>query len=492
MPPRPGARVGVPGVRRRAADRQPRPRDLAGQAQLVEPLRAVARHARRQDRGFPGPRGDLEALELLDRREQPSPPLELGARGDVLPPEQEPDEVLGGDRLDLAPEPLGRVPVDPREEPPLAELHGRPAGRLGVGGVEAAPQDDAGRLQAGERADRRAPRGARCAPRGWPPCRAPGEPGGRAPGGRRPLPRRPSRRTPAGSAHVGLDAARPERGPPRAGAARRRARGPRLRSRRAPPDRRRVSSSNHAAIRRLGRARRPGPAGGRAAPRRRGNRGAPPRGRARSPRGRAGPGPAPSRAARGGAPPPGCGAPRAGRRRGTCRGGRSGSRGRAATARSSRGTAARTAPDRKPSRRRTSPSTSVASWRQSWSVWRTIGWSGISTGPAAAFSWQAASAGNTAAIRSSASMRWMGGGVRRPPRWRRTISARPRFHRHRTWNMGDRSSACVEDVRRVPGREELRHVLEREALAGAEGEHDRVVAGRRLQLEVEPAAEPLP
>ena len=49
-----------------------------------------------------------------------------------------------------------------------------------------------------------------------------------------------------------------------------------------------------------------------------------------------------------------------------------------------------------------------------------------------------------------------------------------------------------EDVLRAGRREEARHLVEREALAGAEGEHDRVVAGRRLELEVEAPAEALP
>ena len=103
----------------------------------------------------------------------------------------------------------------------------------------------------------------------------------------------------------------------------------------------------------------------------------------------------------------------------------------------------------------------------------------------------AASAGNTAAIRSSASMRWMGGGLRRPPRWRRTMSARPRFQRQRTWNIGDEQQRLGERLRRRPRREEVRHVLEREALLRPEREHHGVVARRRLQLEVEAAAEAL-
>ena len=45
----------------------------------------------------------------------------------------------------------------------------------------------------------------------------------------------------------------------------------------------------------------------------------------------------------------------------------------------------------------------------------TSGWSGMRTSPAR-FSGQAAWSGKTAAIRSSARMRWMGGGTLRPPR----------------------------------------------------------------------------
>ena len=71
------------------------------------------------------------------------------------------------------------------------------------------------------------------------------------------------------------------------------------------------------------------------------------------------------------------------------------------------------------------------------------------------------------------------------------MRARPRFQRQRTWNIGDRSSAC-EHLLGVLRRQELGHVLEREALPRTEGEHDGVVAGRGLKLEVEPPAEALP
>ena len=83
----------------------------------------------------------------------------------------------------------------------------------------------------------------------------------------------------------------------------------------------------------------------------------------------------------------------------------------------------------------------MASCRQSRSVWRTSTWSGITTGPPGAFSWQAARAGNTAAMRSSASMRWMGRGFFFPPRKRSTARERLRFQRQRAANMGDASTA---------------------------------------------------
>ena len=60
----------------------------------------------------------------------------------------------------------------------------------------------------------------------------------------------------------------------------------------------------------------------------------------------------------------------------------------------------------------------------------------------ATFSWQAASVGNTAAIRSSASIRWIAGGFFRPPRIRSTVSEVFRFHRQRAANSGEVSTAC--------------------------------------------------
>ncbi len=122
----------------------------------------------------------------------------------------------------------------------------------------------------------------------------------------------------------------------------------------------------------------------------------------------------------GGPAPPACGAPRGARRRGRCRGVRSGCRGRAGRARPTRPGARRPGPTRalragRPGRRRR-----AARSGSRCTVWRTSTWSGTATGPGAAFSWQAASAGQTAASRSSASMRWRWIGRRWPPRERGT------------------------------------------------------------------------
>ena len=65
------------------------------------------------------------------------------------------------------------------------------------------------------------------------------------------------------------------------------------------------------------------------------------------------------------------------------------------------------------------------------------------------FSWQAAACGNTAASRSSDSIRWIGGGLRRPPRNRSTISDRLRFQRQRAWNIGESRMACSRVSRTV-------------------------------------------
>ena len=139
----------------------------------------------------------------------------------------------------------------------------------------------------------------------------------------------------------------------------------------------------------------------------------------------------------------------------------------------------------------TRPSTESPSCRQSWTVWRASTWSGTATGPGGAFSWQAARPGQTAASRSSASMRCRWIGRRLPPCMRGSTSARLRFQRQRAPSMGWGSTAWVEHLGRTGAREHGLHAGEREAVLGPEREHDGVVVRRRLQLEVERHAEPL-
>ncbi len=79
-------------------------------------------------------------------------------------------------------------------------------------------------------------------------------------------------------------------------------------------------------------------------------------------------------------------------------------------------------------------------------------WSGMTIGPPGAFSWHAARAGNTAAMRSSASMRCTGRGFFLPPRKRRMASDRFRFQRQREANMGEASTAWRSTASAVSDR----------------------------------------
>ncbi len=86
-------------------------------------------------------------------------------------------------------------------------------------------------------------------------------------------------------------------------------------------------------------------------------------------------------------------------------------------------------------------------------------------------------------------MRWIGGGFRRPPRKRRTSNDRLRFQRHREMNIGESRIAVLERVVDGVAAHVARDLVEREAVVRPEREHDRVVGGGGLQLEVERAAE---
>ena len=101
--------------------RESSPRDVSGKTEVVEPLGAVALHPSSQN-GLPGPGRQFESLELVDHGEHAQAPFPPCPRCHVLPSQQEPDEVLSRDRLDLSPQPLLGVRVDPGEEAPGAEL----------------------------------------------------------------------------------------------------------------------------------------------------------------------------------------------------------------------------------------------------------------------------------------------------------------------------------------------------------------------------------
>ena len=102
--------------------RQAAPHDLAGQAQPVEQLRVVRSDPSRDDLPLEGGAGDFPALELLQDLQQAVGPVHLRSRREVLPAQQEADEVGGRDRLDLAAQAADGQAVDACEDPPVAPL----------------------------------------------------------------------------------------------------------------------------------------------------------------------------------------------------------------------------------------------------------------------------------------------------------------------------------------------------------------------------------
>ena len=78
-------------------------------------------------------------------------------------------------------------------------------------------------------------------------------------------------------------------------------------------------------------------------------------------------------------------------------------------------------------------------------------------------SWHAAACGNTAAMRSSASMRWIGGGFLRPPRNRSTSSARLRFQRQRGLEHGRVEDGVLERVLDRGAVDVAGHLVEHES-----------------------------
>ena len=196
--------IGACGGRAAASARggQPRPADFAGEAEHVEHRRLVAVDARGQHVRAPTRSAASSKPSSCGR-------LRAGRRcrsgvstdRDVLPGEEEAHEVGGADRLDLGAQPVQRVAMDSREQPPVA-----PFERRSHAPVNCAAQDDAFAIRASSSAasasvslDRRA------MPRAPPRSSGRGAPGGR--GGSRRSRRRASRRAPratAGAAIAGV------------------------------------------------------------------------------------------------------------------------------------------------------------------------------------------------------------------------------------------------------------------------------------------------
>ena len=88
-------------------------------------------------------------------------------------------------------------------------------------------------------------------------------------------------------------------------------------------------------------------------------------------------------------------------------------------------------------------------------------------------------------------MRASCGGTFLPPRKRGSASATPATQRQRVANIGASSSAWISTVAHGGRMQIARDVGEREAVRGGERQHDGVLGRRRLQLEIELAAEAL-
>ena len=88
-------------------------------------------------------------------------------------------------------------------------------------------------------------------------------------------------------------------------------------------------------------------------------------------------------------------------------------------------------------------------------------------------------------------MRASCGGTFRPPRKRGSASATPVTQRQRVMNIGASSMAWISTCRTLAELQVARDLVELEAVRGGEREHDVVLGRRRLQLEIELAAEAL-
>src|SRR5882672_2016014 len=122
---------GARAARRRGAARpRPPPDEFTRAAELIEQRRTVVREPRRQHLALPDRGRQREALELAEHGGQRLAAL-APLLAEALPMEEE--SLVVGERggLDLAAQPLQRVAVDAREQPPLAPFLDGRAARVG-------------------------------------------------------------------------------------------------------------------------------------------------------------------------------------------------------------------------------------------------------------------------------------------------------------------------------------------------------------------------
>ncbi len=98
------------------------PDGLARTAGIVQPGHGVILHPAGQQLTFPGTGRRAETLELLQHLAHCRAALQAGARGQVLPIEQEAHEILERHGLDFPTQALDRVAVNTRQQVPFAPL----------------------------------------------------------------------------------------------------------------------------------------------------------------------------------------------------------------------------------------------------------------------------------------------------------------------------------------------------------------------------------
>ncbi len=141
--------------------------------------------------------------------------------------------------------------------------------------------------------------------------------------------------------------------------------------------------------------------------------------------------------------------------------------------------------------RATSPSTSMASCRQSWRVWRTRTWSGITTGPAARVL-LAGGQGREHRRHEVVGLHALDGqGVLLPAPEPQHGQGAVEVPPPAGGEHGRGQHGLAQDAFGRLRSEQPGGAVEGEAVLGSEGEHDGVVVGGRLQLEVEGGAEAL-